>query len=296
LRRLRPLLLLALTSSLQAQEESEAEPPAVRRETPSWSLSGGFRHLGGAGLGPGAEVSVARSDFGAWLGLPLGGGHRLSLGPYLRQYDYRFDGTSPLGSDPFSTIRSLGFRASLSDPLGEDWHLTNTILVENTESPGARLSGRTGKWIAWAGWETSEDLTFYGGAFFFEGIEERFAVPLLGFSWDFARSLGLRSDARGTRLEYRAAEDWRLSLGWDADVSQARLAPSDAVPDGVLQHLEFDLGIQASWQPAPGRSLRFGLLTNLFLDLELQDARGRRVADAQGDPGWILFLHGLWTF
>jgi len=268
---------------------------AARRE-PYFSVGGGAKQVFAAGWdGSGADLGVRRLGAGLSWTYPTGSS-AFSFGASASRYDFDFGGGSPFGPAPWGTIRGGGAGVGWFGQLDEDWTLSLGTRYAQLAEAGARLDDSTVSGVAVAGWTLSDDLTIYFGGFHLFGLEDDVSVPIVGIDWDFASKLGFTSDEEGTRIEYRPADDWRIDFGFDADVFQARLGPRAAAPDGVLQYFEFDVGARAIYRPEFGREFSFGVFTDLFFDIELQDSAGRFRGSRRLDPSVVLLLSFAYRF
>lgn len=293
-------LLAALALSLQQQpDESIPRPQEELAATaaPTWRVQIGAKELFDANFDstPG-ELGLRRWSGSVSYAFPAGETD-FALTPYLREYDFRFQGRTPFGAGaPFGDIHVFGCTLEATQPLARNLAAYGSFTFENAQESGARLSGNTGKILSYAGWDVDEHFTLFLGVFHLQGIEQNITVPIVGFDWDFWEDLGFVSDEEGTRLEYRPTSTLRLDLGADGDVFQARLSPSAASPDGVLQYLELDLGVRAVWKPSDAVQLAVGVLVEAFADIELQDSSGAFRGNDQLEPAPVLYLSARLSF
>lgn len=279
---------------MRSLEELQAE--AAARQAPFVTASGGVKRLWSAGWENAAGgLGVVRTRGSLSLGLPFGD-TALTARAFGRRYDFDLGGDTPFGPDPWADVDIEGLSLSVWQRLHPRWSLSSSLSFSQAGEDGSRLDDTSWSLLGLGSWSATDDLTVFVGAFHLFGIEEDLTAPVLGVDWDLAEKLGLTSDEEGTRLEFRPADDWRIDLGFDADVFQARLGAAAAEPDGVLQYFEFDLGLRALWRPEFGRQVSFGVLSSLFLDLELQDRDGGFRGSERLDPGVVVFLELEYRF
>ncbi|TAH34634.1 MAG: hypothetical protein EYC70_17020 [Planctomycetota bacterium] len=287
------LLSAALALTLQQSEERILRPEEelVATEAPTWRVNVGVKELLDANFdsSPG-ELGLRRWSGSLTYAFPAGA-TRIGLTPYAREYDFRFSGRTPFGTgEPFGDIHVFGFDVDAAHPVATNLQLYGSLDLEQAQESGAQLGANTAKVLSYFGWEMSPEFTLFVGVFHLHGIEDNITVPVVGFDWDFWKELAVVSDEDGTRLEYRPSPVLRLDLGVDGDVFQARLGPSAAAPDGVLQYVELDLGVRAVWEPYQDLQFVLGALLEAFADVELQDSGGGFRGNDRLEPAPVLYL------
>lgn len=292
------LAAFALCAAQQSEERIlSPEEELAGTQAPTWRANFGVKELFDADFDstPG-ELGLRRWSASLNYSFPVGD-WRLGLTPYGREYDFRFAGRTPFGRGaPFGDVHFYGFDVDATAPLADNLEWYASAALEHAQESGARLGAYSQKFLSFVGWELSENFTLFLGGFHLQGIEENITVPIVGFDWDFWEELGLVSDEDGTRLEYRPSDRLRLDLGFDGDVFQARLNPSAAAPNGVLQYVELDVGVRAVWEPSDGLRLIAGALVEAFADVELQNSNGGFRGSDQLEPAPVLFLSLRLTF
>lgn len=282
-------LLLCWSPTLTAQDEDLEVDLESEEATAHFSLGGGFKNLWNAGFdSTSGSIDIQRTDIAlTYTFFPAG---QLSLTPFYSEYQYDFSGATPFGPRPWRNIRIQGLSSYYYTDISDSWDVRLGLTFSRAGESSARLHEGSAQGFSLFGYQVNEDLKLFGGFFHLEGIEENFTFPLFGFAWNFLEKIGIKSDSGGTRLEIAPSSAWRISLGFDSDVYQARLGPNAAVRDGILQTIELDLGLKAIWEPEEGRRIYAAALTNVFAEFELQDRAGRFVRSDNLDPGLILFL------
>lgn len=213
---------------------------------------------------------------------------------------YGFKGVLPFGGGeaPWRRIRELRISVPLTHR-GESW---TTIAI-----PSLRYSGESSAaWsdsqqmgvLAGTAYRFSDRLSIGPGFGVFSEIEDSVGFfPILLLDWKLSDQLSLEtgrgvaaSRGPGLSLNWNPSEAWKLALGVRYEKFRFRLDEDGQVANGVGQNRAIPVTLLLSYQPGP--DLQMNLLGGVAYagELQLEDADGNFLQDAEYDDAPYLGL------
>jgi hypothetical protein len=277
------LVFLALTSvcALAAVAQDKNAPPA--RPPVEYALFATPVYQFESGLDSGGEYSVTRllMDFGATT--PISRKALLTLSVNYEFADYRFSGSSGLGSvKPWDDAQRLGLTPRIFLAGANRWnYIVAPTLAWSAES-GADLNDAIIYGLTFGAARTVSPRLTIGPAFgAFSQLEETIVFPFLFINWKITDRLTLGNPFRagpagpgGLELVYAPNEIWEFAGGGAARAFRFRLDDQGPAPDGVGEQSGVPLFVRIAYKLSPHFKLDFYAGAIVGGQLSVENSKG----------------------
>ncbi len=293
------LVFLALSSAcaLVAVAQDKNAPPTRPRveyaffSTPVYQFE--------SDLDSGGEYSVARifMDFGATM--PINRKALLTLSINYEFADYRFSGTSGLGSvKPWDDTQRLSLTPRFFIVGANRWSYIVAPTIAWAAESGADLDDAIIYGFTFAAARVVSPRLTIGPAFgAFSQLEETILFPFLLINWKITDRLTLGNPFRagpagpaGLELVYTPNEKWEFAGGGAARAFRFRLDETGPAPNGVGEQSGLPLFARIAYKFGPRFKLDFYAGAIVGGQLAVEDSRGDLLAVEDYDTAPIAAL------
>lgn len=250
-------------------------------------------------LDNGGEYSVARMllDFGATM--PLNRKVLLTLSVNYEFADYRFSGTSGLGSlKPWDDAQRFGLTPRFFVAGSNRWNYIVSPTIAWSAESGADLDDAIIYGLTFAAVRVVSPRLSIGPAFgAFSQLEETIVFPFLFINWKITDSLTLKNPFRagptgpaGLELVYTPNEKWEIAGGGAARGLRFRLDDTGPAPDGVGEQSGLPLFARIAYKFGPRFKLDFYAGAIVGGQLAVENSKGKLLAVDDHDTAPIVAL------
>lgn len=258
-----------------------------------------------------ADVAVYRYGAGGTAGVPIAERLRLSMSLDGEFSDYDFEDVLrviPDVSDPLPQAYRVLVRPELSIEASRDVSWFVGGIVQSAGSVDAEF-GRTITGGGYGGvkYRVDEGLALTLGVGAITRLEESVLVaPIIGLEWGGRGAAGptggerrvvsLTTDGLGATLRVGVTEHLAVAVTGGYELREYRLESGGIVPEGVLRDARAVVGAGVEWRPV--RNLALELIGGAvpWQEYEVDDRRGRLIADVTTETAPFVRLSARITF
>lgn len=258
-----------------------------------WRVQGGAIHQFESSIDGGGKVSTTRAVFEVGARWAFTEKDSVGLAVAYALDDYAFtQGAQIAGLSPWNDVHALRISAPIFFEPRKGWEVltipTFRMSAERAQDWGNAISGGL---IAGFSYKFGDRLKIGPGFGVIAEVEDDVDVfPVILIDWRIRENLWLETGGGlgatrgpGVLLNWEPRKWWRFSAGFRREKYRFRLSPNASIPGGVGEESSFPILGGVTFGPVWAQaSLIVGV--EVGGELQIDDARGRKIAESDFDP------------